>query len=170
MNSETKQKLEQLKEGNKIKIAKKQLIDELNRYYDIDISSSTFGDYKLSKKVHSLVYKIINEDNIKADKFHFNEDAIGEKLELLFSSFMSFENDKVLVFPKVFPFDIRSSNHLYLNFPIAIISTIKEFRKNIVKLIHDIQDDLIVVEENAKYGFVIWIDEYQDISIAFWGI
>lgn len=57
-----------------------------------------------------------------------------------------------------------------MNFPIAIISTIKEFKNNIIKLIHDIQDDLIVVEQNAKYGFIISIDEYQDISIEFWGI
>jgi len=170
MNSETKQRIEQLKEENKIKNSKKQLIDVLNSFYDIDISSVIFADYKLSEKVYSSVYKIINEDNIKNDKFHFNEDVIDEKLEHLFSSFMPFENDKVFVFPKVFPFDIRSSNHLYLNFPIAIISTIKEFRKNIIKLIHDIQDDLIVAEENANFGFVIWIDEYQDISIKFWGI
>lgn len=170
MDSETKKRLEQLKEDNKIKIAKKQLIDGLDTFYAIDISGLPFVDYQISKKIHSLVYKIIKKDDIKTDKFHFEDNVIDEKLEHLFNIFQPFENAGVLIFPKAFGFYFRSSNYLYLNFPIAIISTIKGFKNSIVKLIHDIQDDLIVVEQNAKYGFVINIDEYQDISIEFWGI
>jgi hypothetical protein len=170
MDLKTTQRIEQLKEENKIKIAKKQLIDALNRFYDIDISMVPFADYQLSKKMHSLVYSIIKEDDIKIDKFHFDNELIDEKLKCLFNIFQLFENTKVLIFPEAFRFYFRSSDYLYLDFPIAIISTIREFKDNIIKLIHDIQDDLIVIEEHAKYGFVISLDEYRDISIEFWGV
>lgn len=170
MDLSSKQRLEQLKEENKVRTAKEQLITVLNKFYDIDISSLPFADYQLSKKIHSLVYKVIKEDSVKTDTFHFEDDMIDKKLKCLFDMFQPFENAKVLIFPEVFGFYFRSSDYLYLDFPIAIISTIKEFKSNIVKLIHDIQDDLIVVEESGKYGFVIGIDEYQDISIDIWGI
>jgi len=104
MDSETKQRLETLKKENNIKIAKKQLINALNRFYDIDISNLAFADYQLSEKIHSLVYKIIRKDDIKTDKFNFEDDIIDEKLECLFNIFQPFENAKVLIFPETFGF------------------------------------------------------------------
>lgn len=170
MDSETKQRLERLKKENKVKVAKEQLINVLNRFYNIDISSLTFVEYKLSECVHSLVYNRIKEDNIKTEKFHFEYDLANEKLKWLFNIFQPFENDKVLIFPSSFGFYFRNPNCLYLDFPIAVISTIKEFRNYIIKLVNDIHDDLIVVEENLEYGFVISENEYQDVIIEYWGI
>lgn len=170
MDLNSKQRLQYLKEENKIRTAKKQLINALNNFYSIEISGLPFADYQLSKEIHSLVYKLIKEDNVNTDKFHFEGDIIDKKLKGLLDMFQHFENDKVLIFPEAFGFYFRSSNYLYLDFPIAIISTIKEFKSSIIKLIHDIQDDLIVVEEGGKYGFVIGIDEYQYITINTWGV
>jgi hypothetical protein len=170
MDLETKQKLERLRKENKIKIAKELVISALNKFYHIDISRLPFAEYKLSERVHTLVYEKIKEDDVKIEKFHFDYSVINEKLEWLFNVFKSFESDKVLLFPTTFAFNLNASEYPNIDFGIAIISTIKEFKGSIIKLIYDIRNDLIVVEENLEYGFVISIDEYSDISIEYWVI
>lgn len=74
-----------------------------------------------------------------------------------------------------FGYYFRSCNQLYLNYPLAIISSIKECAADIFKIVHDMHDDLIVVEKNLRYGFVISEDEYEYLSIEYlsieyWGV
>lgn len=170
MDTEIKEKLERLKKQNKVKIARKQLIDDLNNRFNINISSKEFINYELSESVHKEVYEKIREEDIKIMIFYYEYDTANKKLEELFTIFNHYESNNVLYYPSTFGFYFRSCNQLYLNFPSAIISTIRECRGIIFTLIHEIHDDLIVVDENLKYGFVISEDEYQYISIEYWGV
>jgi len=166
---EAKQRLKVLKEEAKIKAARKQLIETLNNLYGVDVSSMNFADCHVSKKLHAMVYQFIEEESIKVEGFDFDDNSIDEKLEELLSIYRPFEDTQVLIFPSTCPFDFSSCDHLYLSLPLAIISTIRDFRCNIIKLINNIQHDFILAEQNLKFGFVISIDEYLNIRIEYWG-
>ncbi|CAH2213192.1 hypothetical protein [Tepidibacter aestuarii] len=170
MDIKDKQRLEKLKKQNKFKIAKKQLIKMLHTRNHIDISNKVFINYNLSESIHKKVYERIREKDIKIEKFCYEYNNANEKLEWIFNKFKLYENNNILFYPSTFGIYFRSCNHLYLDFPIAISSTIKECKDIIYILIHDIFDDLIVAEENLSYGFIISEDEYQYVSIEYWGI
>ena len=170
MDTEIKQKLERLKKENKVKNARKQLIDFMKNRYDIEITNKNFIEYELSENVHKKIYEKIREEHIIIEKFYYEYDTANKKLEELFTRFNHYESNKILAYPSTFGFYFRSSNHLYLNFPTAIISTISQCKEMIFKLIHEMHDDLIVVDESLKFGFVISEDEYQYVSIEYWGV
>lgn len=169
MNVEIKQKLEKLRKENKAKNAKKQLIDDLNNRYHISISNEDFIDYELSESVHKKVYEKIRKEDIIIEKFCYEHDNTNKKLEEIFTAFNHYEDNNILYYPSTFGFNSRSNNQLYLNFPIAIASTIKECRDSIFRLVHEMHDDIIVVDENLQYGFVISEDEYECVIIEYWG-
>lgn len=170
MDNIIKQRLEKLKKENKLKIAKKQLIDELKTKYDIDITNRTFIDHQVSNYVHKKVYERIRENDIKIEKFRYEYNTISKKLEWVFNIFKIYEDSNIFFFPSTFGYYYRSCNNLYLDFPIAVYSIFKESKADIFKIIHEMFDDIVVVEENLKYGLVISEDEYQYISIEYWGV
>lgn len=69
MTNYRKIQLEKLLEKNKVKQARMQLINDLKKYHNIDISNHEYVDYQVSEEVHKKVYEQIKSDDIKSLKF-----------------------------------------------------------------------------------------------------
>lgn len=170
MTNDRKRKLEKLLKDNKAKQVKIQLVDDLKKYHDIDITDKEYIDYQISEEVHKKVYERIKTDEINFLKFPYDEEILKSKIIYIFEYFKKYENETVLFYPSTFGFYFRSSNQLYLDFPIAITIPLIDCKKIIMKLIYEMHDDLVVVSEDLDYGFVLSEDEYSDVTIEYWGI
>jgi len=134
MSDSRKSKLERLLKQNKIKEAKKQLEDDLLKYHSIDISDKVFVDYEISEIVNKKVYEIIKTDKINIIKFPYDEEALKLKIDFLFDYYKIYENENILFYPSTFGFYFRSSNQLYLDYPLAITLPLKECKRFVQKL------------------------------------
>lgn len=170
MDIESKQKLEKLKKESKRKAAQKQLIEDLKNWFQIDISSCIFADYQISDDIRLAVYEKIRLKDIKKEKFYYEPNVANEKLKMVINKFITFENRQILVYPSTHAYFSIRGDHLYIEFPIAVVSSIKECKGIVFKLMHETHNDLIIVEENLNYGLVISEDEYEYVSIEYWGV
>lgn len=168
MTNDRKRKLEKLLKENKVKQAKIQLVEDLKKYHDIDITDKEYIDYQISEEVHKKVYERIRTDEIKFLKFPYEQEILKSKINFIFDYFKKYENNTVLFYPSTFGFYYRSSNQLYLNFPIAITIPLLNCKKIIMKLMLEMHDDLIVVSEELGFGFILSEDEYSDVTIEYW--
>ncbi|MEI5907923.1 hypothetical protein WAK64_12740 [Bacillus spongiae] len=73
MDHNRKARLERLLKKYKVKQAKRQLIDDLVKYHEIDFSEKEFVDDELSEDVYKRVYDRIREDIINTIKFPYDE-------------------------------------------------------------------------------------------------
>jgi len=169
MSDTRKIKLEKLLSDNKIKQAKSQLINDLMKYRNIDISNKEFVDYSLSEEVHKKAYILIKTNEVKLLSCPFNEETLKLKLNFIFDYFKKYDKEIVLFYPSTFGLYFRSSNQLYLNYPIAIKLRLEETQKIIMKLLLEIHDDLLVVSEDFNFGFILSEDEYSKVTIEYWG-
>ncbi|RSK26568.1 hypothetical protein EJF36_06675 [Bacillus sp. HMF5848] len=162
-------KLEKLLRENKSRMAKKQLIDDLMKLHEIDISEKEFIDFSISKEVHKKVYERIKTDNnIKTITFPYDEEKLMSNINFIFDYLKKHEDKKVLFYPSAFGFYFKSSNQLYLEYPIAITSPLSECKQIIIKLMLEMHDDLIILSEELNFGFVLSEDEYSCVSIEYW--
>lgn len=169
MTSDRKTQLEKLLKKNKVKQAKIQLVNDLKNYHDIDISDKEFVDYRKSEEVHKKIYERIKMDEIKSFEFSYNEETLKSKIDFIFDYYKKHEQETVLFYPSTFGFYFRSSNQLYLDYPIALTLPLLECKNIIMKLILEMHDDLIVASEEFNFGFVLSEDEYSDVTIEYWG-
>lgn len=169
MTSDRKTQLEKLLKKNKVKQAKIQLVNDLKNYHDIDISDKEFVDYRKSEEVHKKIYERIKMDEIKSFEFSYNEETLKSKIDFIFDYYKKYEQETVLFYPSTFGFYFRSSNQLYLDYPIALTLPLLECKNIIMKLILEMHDDLIVASEEFNFGFVLSEDEYSDVTIEYWG-
>lgn len=169
MSDSRKSKLEKLLKQNKIKQAEKQLVDDLLKYHAIDISDKVFVDFEVSEDVHKKVYKLIKTDKIDLIKFPYDEETLKLKIDFLFDYYKIYENENILFYPSTFGFYFRSSNQLYLDYPLAITLPLKECKRFVQKLMLEMHDDLVLVSVNFNFGFVLSEDEYSDVTIEYWG-
>ncbi|MCX7748201.1 MAG: hypothetical protein N2645_15145 [Clostridia bacterium] len=170
MDIESKQKLEKLMIKNKIKQAQIQLISDLNEHHGVLISDRCFVDYQLCKELHKRVYEKIKSGDIKAIRFQYEVNKLKEMLNWIFNEYRCFEDENVLFYPSTFGYYFRSSNRLYLDYPIATKLPFTECRSIISKLMNEMHDDLIVIAEDFSYGFVMSEDEYLYVTIEYWGV
>ncbi|MFS0656352.1 hypothetical protein [Bacillus sp. 179-C3.3 HS] len=169
MTNDRKIQLEKLLNKNKVKNAKIQLVDDLKNYHDIDISDKEFVDYSKSEEVHKKVYNRIKTEEIQSFKFPYNEETIKSKIDFIFDYFKNYEQEDVLLYPSTFGFYFKSSNQLYLDYPIALTLPLLECKNFAMKLMLEMHDDLVVVSEESNFGFVLSEDEYSDVTIEYWG-
>jgi|GEM_PF-3288868 len=169
MTNYRKIQLEKLLRKNKIKQAKIQLVSDLKNYHDIDISDKEYVDYQISEAVHRKVYERIKTDEIKSFKFPYDEETLKSKIDFIFDYYKNYEQEKVLFYPSTFGFYFRSSNQLYLEYPISLSVSLLECKNIIIKLMLEMHDDLVVVSEEFDFGFVLSEDEYSDVTIEYWG-
>lgn len=169
MTNDRKSKLEKLLKKNKVKQAKIQLVDDLKKYHDIDISDKEYTDYQISEEVHKKVYERIKNDEIKFLKFPYDEEILKSKIDFIFEYYKKYEEETVLFYPSTFGFYFRSSDQLYLDYPIAITIPLIECKKIIMKLMLEMHNDLVVVLEEFNFGFILSEDEYLDVTIEYFG-
>ncbi|WP_088012316.1 hypothetical protein [Gottfriedia acidiceleris] len=169
MTNDRKTQLEKLLKKNKIKQAKIQLVDDLKNYHEIDISNKAFAEYQLSEEAHNKIYDRIKTGKIKTLKFPYDEDTIISKIDFIFNYYKDYVKEIVLFYPSTFGFYSRSSNQLYLEYPIALTLPLLECKNIIMKLMLEMHDDLVVVSEELNFGFVFSEDEYSDVTIEYWG-
>jgi hypothetical protein len=170
LDIESKNRLENLKKKNKVRHAKEQLISVLKSRYDADISDKLFVDYELSNKLHIETYKKIRTDEIKSKRFYYEIDKLKEMVEWIFNINKNREKENVLFYPVTFGYFFRSSNQLYLDFPLAILLPFVECRDIVLKIMTEIHDDLVIISEDLGYGFVLSEDEYSYVTIEYWGM
>ncbi len=166
MNLENR--LERLIRENKIRLAKKQLIDDLMKYHEIDISEKEFVDFDSSKKEHKKVYERIRTDKIKSFSFPYDEEKMKAKIDFIFDYFSKYEEKTVMFYPSAFGFYFKSSNQLYLEYPVAISIPLAECKQMVMKLMVEMHDDLIVISREYNFGFVLSENEYSYVSIEYW--
>lgn len=166
MNLENR--LERLLRENKIRLAKKQLIDDLMKYHEIDISEKEFVDFDSSKKEHKKVYERIRTDKIKSFSFPYDEEKMKAKIDFIFDYFSKYEEKTVMFYPSAFGFYFKSSNQLYLEYPVAISIPLAECKQMVMKLMVEMHDDLIVISRKYNFGFVLSENEYSYVSIEYW--
>jgi len=166
MNLENR--LEKLLRENKIKLAKKQLIDDLMKYHEIDISEKEFVDFDSSKKEHKKVYERIRTDKIKSLSFPYDEEKVKAKIDFIFDYFKKYEEKTVMFYPSAFGFYFKSSNQLYLEYPVAISIPLAECKQIVMKLMLEMHDDLIVISREYNFGFVLSENEYSYVIIEYW--
>ncbi|MCM2532945.1 hypothetical protein NDK43_11785 [Neobacillus pocheonensis] len=147
MDDTGKIKLEKLLKENKIKQARRQIVEDLMKYHDIDISEKESVDYQISEEVHKKVYKRIKADEVKTSTFPYNAETLKLKIDFLFDNYKNYENETVLFYPSTFGFYFRRSNQFYLEYPISISLPLIECKRIILKLMLEMHDDLIVVSE-----------------------
>ncbi|QPC47629.1 hypothetical protein [Mangrovibacillus cuniculi] len=167
--SDRKIQLEKLLIKNKVKHAKIQLIDDLKNYYNIDISDKKFFDFLKTEEVYQKVYELIKTNDIKSFKIPYSEEILYSKIEFIFEYYKSYEQETVLFYPPTAGLYSRNCDQLILNYPLALVLSLLESKNIIMKFLLDMQDDLIIVSENYKFGFVMSVDEYSDITIEYWG-
>ncbi|UJF35514.1 hypothetical protein [Paenibacillus hexagrammi] len=168
MSEDRRIRLEKLIKDNKRKQAKDQLVSDLLKYKNIDITDRNFTDFSLSEEMHKRVYELIKTNDIKIISFPFNEEMLIMKLNFIFEYFNNFDKDIVFFYPAVFGFYFRRSNQFYLNHPIAIELRLDEAKEIIMKLLFEMHDDLIVISKDFMFGFVISEDEYSKVTIEYW--
>ena len=168
MDFESRNRMEKLIKENKLRAAKRQLIDDLLSRYDIDISKKVFVDYSVSENLHKRVYEKIKGVGIKTHKFYYELDIVNNKLDWIFEKFRPFIDTNIVFFPSTFTYFIHDLYSFYSG--IAIMIPFSECIDLIFKLIHETHDDIIVVEENLLYGFVVSEDEYDYVTIEYWGV
>ncbi|WP_256761584.1 hypothetical protein [Cohnella sp. WQ 127256] len=168
MTDYRKIQLEKLLKKNKVKEARMQLINDLKKYHNIDISNHEYVDYQVSEEVHKKVYEQIKSDDIKSLKFPFNEETVKSKIDFIFGYFKDNEKETVMFFPSTFGFYFRNSNQLYLDYPIAIRMSLLDCKKIVLTLMFEMHDDLVVVSDKFKFGFVLSEDEYSTVTIEDW--
>ncbi|MFS0881115.1 hypothetical protein [Metabacillus niabensis] len=161
-------RLERLLRENKIRLAKKQLIDDLMKYHEIDISEKEFVDFDSSKKEHKKVYERIRTDKIKSFSFPYDEEKMKAKIDFIFDYFSKYEEKTVMFYPSAFGFYFKSSNQLYLEYPVAISIPLAECKQMVMKLMVEMHDDLIVISRKYNFGFVLSENEYSYVSIEYW--
>lgn len=161
-------RLEKLLRENKIRLAKKQLIDDLMKYHEIDISEKEFVDFELSKEEHKKVYERIRTDNIKSFTFPYDEEKVKAKINFIFDYYKKYEDKTVMFYPSTFRFYFKNSNQLYLEYPIAISIPLAECKQIVMKLMLEMHDDLIVTSKEFNFGFVFSEDEYSYVSLEYW--
>ncbi|MDQ0227939.1 hypothetical protein [Metabacillus niabensis] len=161
-------RLERLIRENKIRLAKKQLIDDLMKYHEIDISEKEFVDFDSSKKEHKKVYERIRTDKIKSFSFPYDEEKMKAKIDFIFDYFSKYEEKTVMFYPSAFGFYFKSSNQLYLEYPVAISIPLAECKQMVMKLMVEMHDDLIVISREYNFGFVLSENEYSYVSIEYW--
>ncbi|PAD66620.1 hypothetical protein CHH83_23080 [Bacillus sp. 7586-K] len=161
-------RLERLLRENKIRLAKKQLIDDLMKYHEIDISEKEFVDFDSSKKEHKKVYERIRTDKIKFFSFPYDEEKMKAKIDFIFDYFSKYEEKTVMFYPSAFGFYFKSSNQLYLEYPVAISIPLAECKQMVMKLMVEMHDDLIVISRKYNFGFVLSENEYSYVSIEYW--
>ncbi|MBH0231396.1 hypothetical protein [Halobacillus yeomjeoni] len=165
-----KTQLEKLLKNNKVKLAKRQLIRDLIKYHDIDVSGKEFVDYQTSEEVRKRVYNRIRRDQIKAIQSPYDVKTLISNIEFIFDMYKHNEDKVVWFYPSTYGFRIRSSDQLYLEYPLAISLQLSESKDLIIKLMLEMQDDLVVVSEELNFGFVLSVDEYSYVTIEYWGI
>lgn len=161
-------RLEKLLKENKARLAKKQLVEDLMKYHEIDISEKEFVEFSISKEAHKKIYERIRTDNIKTLTFPYDEEKLKSEIDFMFDYFKNYKDKKVLFFPSTFGFYFRNSNQLYLEYPIAITLPLLECKQVIMKLMLEMHDDLIVTSEEHNFGFVLSEDEYSNVNIEYW--
>lgn len=119
--------------------------------------------------MHKKNYERIKSDEIKSFKFSYNEETFKPKIDFIFDYYKNYKQETVLFYPSTFGFYFRSSNQLYLDYPIAITLSLLECKNIIMKLMLEMHDDLTVVSEEFNFGFVLSEDEYSDVTIEYWG-
>lgn len=87
MDDTGKIKLEKLLKENKIKQARRQIVEDLMKYHDIDISEKESVDYQISEEVHKKVYKRIKADEVKTSTFPYNAETLKLKIDFLFDNY-----------------------------------------------------------------------------------
>lgn len=168
--SESRQlRLEKLLKDNKRKQAKDQLSSDLLKFKNIDISYRSFVEYSLSEKIHKKVYEFIKTNEIKIISFPFNEEMLLIKINYIFECFNNHNKDSVFLYPSAFGFFFKRGNQLYLNHPIAIELTLEDAKDIVMKLLFELNNDLIVISKDFMFGFVISEDEYSQVTIEYWG-
>lgn len=110
-------------------------MNDLKNYHDIDISDKEFVDYRKSEEVHKKIYERIKMDEIKSFEFSYNEETLKSKIDFIFDYYKKYEQETVLFYPSTFGFYFRSSNQLYLDYPIALTLPLLECKNIIMKLI-----------------------------------
>lgn len=162
------EKLTKLLRENKIKLAKRQLVENLMKYHNTDISGIEFVDYQISETVFNVVYSK-NEDKINYLKFPNNEEILLMKIDFIFDYFKEYGHEIVLLYPETSRSPVSDSNHLYLEYPTALSLTLIESKSLIIKLMSEKNSDVIVTSEKLNIGFIISEDEYSEVTIAYWG-
>lgn len=167
MVNDRKSRLGKLLKENNRKQAKIQLIYDLKQYHDIDISDKEYADYQLAEEVHQNIYARIKTDEIKTLTFPYDEKTLKSKIDFIFDYDKKYEQERVLFYPSTLGFYFRGQR-LYLKHPIAIIIPLRECKKMMNKLMLGMHDDLSVVSETFKFGFVLSEDEYSNVAIEYW--
>ncbi|KAA6475879.1 hypothetical protein [Bacillus swezeyi] len=139
------------------------------QYHDIDISDKEYTDYQLSEEVHQNIYARIKTDKVKTLSFPYDEKTLKSKIDFIFGYDKKYEQEKVLFYPSAFGYYSRG-HRLYLQHPIAIIIPLRECKKMMSKLMLDMHDDLSVISETFKFGFVLSEDEYSNAAIEYWDL
>lgn len=103
-------RLKKLLEENKVRLAKKQLVDDLFKYHGIDFSGKEFVEYQVSEKEHKKVYERISKNTIKSLTFPFQEESVISKIEFIFEYFKKYENSTVMFYPSTSGFHFRRNN------------------------------------------------------------
>jgi len=117
-----------------------------------------------------MIYQTINEGSgIESIKFPYDEKTIEQNVDFVFNYYKNHEKESVLFYPSTLRFSIKSSNQLYLEYPIAISIPLIECKSIVLKLMLEMHNDLIVVSEVDNFGFVFSEDEYSDVTIEYWG-
>jgi hypothetical protein len=168
MSNEKINKLTLLLRENKIKQAKRQLVENLMIYHNTDISGIEFVNYQISETIFKVVYSK-NEDEFNYLKFPYDEETLLMKIDFIFDYFKKYWHEIVHFFPETSRFPISDSNHLYLEYPIALSLTLIQSKSLIIKLMSEKNTDVIVTSEGLNIGFIISEDEYSEVTIAYWG-
>lgn len=77
-------RLEKLLKENKARLAKKQLVEDLMKYHEIDISEKEFVEFSISKEAHKKIYERIRTDNIKTLTFPYDEEKLKSEIDFMF--------------------------------------------------------------------------------------
>jgi hypothetical protein len=161
-------RLEKLLRNNKIRQAKSQLIADLSKHRNIDISNEDFVEFDISEEVYKKVYERIKREDVKILSFPFDEELLKENLNFIFDYFKKYDKETIFFYPSTFGFYVKNTNQLYHDYPISINLQLEDSKRIIMKLMLEMHDDLLVISQNLKFGFVLSEDEYLTVRIEYW--
>lgn len=168
MEDKKKNRLELLKKKNKYKIAKEQLILDCKQRYDIDIESESFLDPQLSHKLHIKAYEKVKTEVIKKVKFMYTIEDTNEQFRLLMNQFINYESNMVVFYISCSQIHNVRMKTEYLNQPVSFLTLFKKSALLSMKILHEIHDDIIIVDQDLSYGVVISEDEYSNVWFEYW--
>ncbi|MGB3261801.1 hypothetical protein [Paenisporosarcina sp.] len=169
MSNTRAKEIEKLIRENNIKQARIQLVENLLKYYNTDVSGKEFADYQISEQVFQKVICKNELREVNYLKFPSNEEVLRENIELIFDHFKKHNKDQVLFYPQTSRIPISDSNNLYLKYPTALALPLTECKSVIIKLMSEKNDEVTVVSEKLHIGIVIREDECSEVNIEYWG-